>query len=186
MYQYQYNKKYQYKPMCRNKFNSMCPQCKKNNENRLQVALLVEDKQYVKAFRALYIFKQYPKKYPCNKKLLTAKYEVKLKAFALNELLDRPVPYVVYLGAELAAAKYGKFERLDATLGIDSSKSDEDDELMKELERQVKMNDIMINILKARGLDFDEIIAVAAKMKLEIVNNNAKLHQKKRRNKSER
>ena len=85
---------------------------------------------------------------------------MKLKAFALNELLDRPVPYVVYLGAELAAAKYGKFERLDATLGIDSSKSDEDDELMKELERQVKVNDIMISILKASGLDFDEIVAI--------------------------
>ena len=83
--------------------------------------------------------------------------------------------------AELAAAKYGKFERLDATIGMKSSKSDEDDELMKKLERQVKMNDIMINILKSRGLDFDEIIAVAAKMKLEIVNTNAKIDKKEKK-----
>ena len=144
--------------------NSLCLACQKSNEKKTRVVGIVEDKQFVQAVSCIYIFKQYPNKYPCNKQLLTERYETKLKTYALNELLGRPVPNVVHVGAILAQAKVGRFEMLDATLGFVDNEEVENE---MPLEQQMKMNDIMINILKSQGLDFNEIIAVTAKIKLQ-------------------
>ena len=166
--------------------NCMCLKCQKYWENEKRVYDLVKDMPFVHAVVDIHMSKRYPKYFPCNKKLLTPKYEVKLKTFALNELLGRPVPNVIHLGAEIGLATYGNFEKLDSTLGIDSNISDEN-----ELKKQSKINDIMANVLKARGVDFDEIIAVTTETvfdgleyldKMESIEKTTKVRKMKLKN----
>ena len=64
----------------------------------------------------------------------------------------------------LNEAKYGNFTRLDQILGFASTEKENE---MIPIEQQLKMNSIMVNVLKAKGLDFDAIIAESAREKIQ-------------------
>ena len=85
-----------------------------------------------------------------DEKLLSDKYWTRIETYALNELLGRPVPNVINLNYMLDEARYGRFTRLDKILGFVDNEGTE----MASLQQQMKMNDIMINILEAKGIDF--------------------------------
>ena len=157
----------------------MCAKCQDYRATEYAVYQIVESKPFVHAVVSIHLSKQYPRDFPCNKMLLTPKYEVPLMTNALNELLGRPAPRVIYLGAVMAAAKNGDFEQLDATLGIDSNGELEP----WELEKQVKMNNIMKNIVKARIGDFDEIVAVTTQICLDGIDYLDKNYSNEKTNK---
>jgi len=147
---------------------------------RIQLAKMVINKPFVWAVAMNSNIKQFPER-PGEKQLLSAKYEVKLKTFALNEMLGRPVPNVIELAAIQEEALSGQFARLNKTLGFidDNGKEAE----MIPLEQQQKMNDIMINILKAQGLDFDAFILEAAKLHLKAIDHLSKNERKEKKRK---
>ena len=89
-----------------------------------------------------------------DEKLLSEKYWTRIETYALNELLGRPVPNVINLNYMLDEARAGRFTRLDKILGFDGNEGIE----MAPLQQQMKMNDIMINILEAKGIDFYSFI----------------------------
>ena len=171
--------------MCRK--NSFCPNCHGNMgqtvQARQQLAYLLNDKEFVLAYVNNSNLKQRPEMYPGKEKLLSAKYDVKLKTFALNEFLGRPVPnnYVNDLSVIQEEALKGQFTRLDKTLGFVDNDGKEVE--MISLEKQQKMNDIMINILKAEGLDFDDIIAETARLIREELNRSSKKDRKDKKRK---
>ena len=95
--------------MCRNPFCfNHHRNVEKTTQARLRLAEIVDGKQN-----------------PCDNKLFCAKYEERLKTFALNEVLGRPVPNVINLNAIVAEARTGNFNRLDQTLGFTDSKGEE-------------------------------------------------------------
>ena len=171
--------------MCRK--NSFCPNCHGNMgktvQARQQLANMLTDKPFVLAVVNNSNLKQVPDMYPGKKQLISAKYDVKLKTFALNEFLGRPVPnnYVNDLSVIQEEALKGQFTRLDKTLGFVDNDGKEVE--MISLEQQQKMNDIMINILKAKGLDFDDIIAETARLIREELNRSSKKDRKDKKRK---
>ena len=153
------------------KGNTFCVICHRNLSNSAQTRKhlieIASDKPFVKAAATVWIFKNNQKVFPCNKKLFSDKYDIKIRTYALNELLGRPAPSVLnpnHLGAMLAEAKVGNFTRLDQILGFTSTEEKENE--THEMEQQVKMNNIMINILKAKGLDYAAIIDESARLKI--------------------
>ena len=91
-----------------------------------------------------------------DEKLLSEKYWTRFETFALNELLGRPVPNVINLYYMLEEASSGDFTRLDKTLGFVDNKGEDIE--MAPIEQQLKMNDIMMNILEAKGVIFYSLI----------------------------
>ena len=142
--------------MCRK--NSFCHNChgniRKTLQARQQLVNLLSNKQFVWAVVNNSTLKLHPEMFPGKKQLISEKYDVKLKTFALNEFLGRPVPNVIDLTVIHQEALRGQFARLDKTLGFVDNDGKEVE--MIPLQQQQKMNDIMINVLKVQGLDFDE------------------------------
>ena len=85
------------------------------------------------------IWKETLKYHPCDSKLFCPK---RLKTFALNEVLGRPVPNIL----NLAEARAGNFNRLDQTLGFTDNNGEELE--VQPFKQQLKMNSIMENIVK--------------------------------------
>ena len=56
----------------------------------MRLAETVDGKQFLNAVANISIWKETPKYHPCDSKLFCAKYEERLKTFALNEVLGRP------------------------------------------------------------------------------------------------
>ena len=121
---------------------------------------IIENTTFFVGVVRMYFNKLAPNKFQCHKNLLSAKYDVRLKTYALNELLERPVPGVINLWHILEEAEAGKFARLDKILGFIDDEGNEVE--MIPIEQQQKINDIMISILKAKGLNFDEYIEETA------------------------
>ena len=169
--------------MCRK--NSFCPNCHgnigKTVQARLQLVNILRNKQFVMGAASNLSLKQVEEMYPGKKKLLSAKYDLKLKTLALNEMLGRPVQNVIDLSAIQEDALRGRFARLDKTLGFIDNDGNEIE--MVPLERQQKMNEIMINILKAQGLDFDAIIAETARLHLESLDDLSNKDRKEKKRK---
>ena len=170
--------------MCRK--NSFCRNCHgkfdKTVQARWQLADMLDNKPFVWAVAMNSNLKHFPeRKYPGEKQVLSAKYDEKLRTFALNELLGRHVPNVINLTMIQEEALNGKFALLDKALGFidDNGKEIE----MIPIEQQKKMNDIMINILKAQDLDFDAIIAATAKLHLEALDRFSKNDRKEKKRK---
>ena len=155
--------------MCKgNTFGLICHRNFRNStQERKHLIEIASDKPFVKAAAAVSIFKNNQKLFPCNKKLFSEKYDTKIRTYALNELLGRPAPSMLnsnHLGIMLNEAKYGNFTRLDQILGFASTEKENE---MIPIEQQLKMNSIMVNVLKAKGLDFDAIIAESAREKIQ-------------------
>ena len=169
--------------MCRK--NSFCHNChgniRKTLQARQQLVNLLSNKQFVWAVVNNSTLKLHPGIFPGKKQLISEKYDVKLKTFALNEFLGRPVPNVIDLSMIQQEALKGQFTRLDKTLGFVDNDGKEVE--MISLEQQQKMNDIMINILKAKGLDFDDIIAETARLIREELNRSSKKDRKDKKRK---
>ena len=169
--------------MCRK--NSFCHNChgniRKTLQARQQLVNLISNKQFVWAVINNSTLKLHPEMFPGKKQLISEKYDVKLKTFALNEFLGRPVPNVIDLSMIQQEALKGQFTRLDKTLGFVDNDGKEVE--MISLEQQQKMNDIMINILKAEGLDFDDIIAETARLIREELNRSSKKDRKDKKRK---
>ena len=91
-----------------------------------------------------------------DEKLLSEKYWTRFETFALNELLGRPVPNVINLDYMLEEAMSGDFTRLDKTLGFVDNEGNQVE--MAPIEQHWKMNDIMMNILEAKGVIFYSLI----------------------------
>ena len=169
--------------MCRN--NSFCGNCHgnigKTLQARQQLINILSNKQFVWAVVNNSTLKLHPEMFPGKRQLISDKYDVKLKTFALNEFLERPVPNVIDLSVIQQEALRGQFARLDKTLGFVDNDSKEVE--MIPLQQQQKMNDIMINILKAQGLDFDAIIAETVRLHFEtteIESNNDRKEKKRK------
>ena len=169
--------------MCRK--NSFCPNCHgnigKTVQARLQLVNVLSNKQFVFAAASISNLKKNPQMYRGKKQLLSAKYELQLKSFALNEMLGRPVPAVIELSSMLEEALKGQFARLDKTLGFIDNHGKEVETIP--LERQQKMNDIMINILKAKGLDFDALVNTTSSLHLEALETDSKNKRKEKKQK---
>ena len=169
--------------MCRK--NSFCPNCHgnigKTVQARLQLVNILSNKQFALAAASISNLKKTPQMYRGKKQLLSAKYELQLKSFALNEMLGRPVPNVFNLSAILEEALKGQFARLDKTLGFIDNDGNEIEIIP--IERQQKMNEIMINILKAKGLDFDAIINETSRLHLEALETDSKNERKEKKRK---
>ena len=139
----------------------------KKNLIEINDFIVAAHKPFVQAAASLSAFRNNPELFPRKKKLLPLKYELKIISYAMNELLGRPVPSVLnpnHLGAMLAEAKVGNFTRLDQILGFASTETKENEIL--EMEQLIKMNKIMHNILKAKGLDYSAIIAESARIRI--------------------
>ena len=169
--------------MCRK--NSFCHNCHgnigKTLQARQQLVNMLSNKQFVWAVVNNSTLKLHPEMFPGKRQLISDKYDVKLKTFALNEFLGRPVPNVIDLTVIHQEALRGQFARLDKTLGFVDNDGKEVE--MIPLQQQQKMNDIMINILKAQGLDFDAIIAETVRLHLkttEIESKNERKEQKRK------
>ena len=169
--------------MCRK--NSFCPNCHgnigKTVQARLQLVNVLSNKQFVLAAASISNLKQHAGMYRGKKQLLSAKYELQLKSFALNEMLGRPVPAVIELSSMLEEALKGQFARLDKTLGFIDNDGKEVETIP--LERQQKMNDIMVNILKAKGLDFDALVNTTSSLHLEALETDSKNKRKEKKQK---
>ena len=167
--------------MCRKK--SFCPKCHGNIGETLQARSLLVDwlnnKPFVYAVTLNSTLKQVPKMYRGKNQLISDKYDVKLKALALNELLGRPVPNLIDLDMIHVEAINGRFTELDNVLGFIDNNGKE----VEMIPRQQKMNDIMINILKAQGLDFDAIITELSRLHLETLEIHSKNERKEKKQK---
>ena len=169
--------------MCRK--NSFCHNChgniRKTLQARQQLVNLLSNKQFVWAVVNNSTLKLHPGMFPGKKQLISEKYDVKLKTFALNEFLGRPVPNVIDLSMIQQEALKGQFTRLDKTLGFIDNDGKEVE--MIPLQQQQKMNDIMINVLKAQGLDFDAIIAETVRLHHETTKIESKNERKEKQRK---
>ena len=169
--------------MCRK--NSFCHNCRGNIRKTLQVRQqlvnLLSNKQFVWSVVNNSTLKLHPEMFPGKKQLISEKYDVKLKTFALNEFLGRPVPNVIDLSIIQQEALKGQFTRLDKTLGFIDNDGREVE--MIPLQQQQKMNDIMINVLKAQGLDFDAIIAETVRLHYETTKIESKNERKEKQRK---
>ena len=147
-------------PFCFNHHRNV----EKTTQARLRLAEIVDGKQN-----------------PCDNKLFCAKYEERLKTFALNEVLGRPVPNVINLNAIVAEARTGNFNRLDQTLGFTDSKGEELE--VPTFEQQLKMNSIMKNIVNTQGLNYDAIIMELMRSKYRQMTRSFKKFRKEKKNK---
>ena len=147
--------------------NSFCPYSHryigKANQARNQLYDIMDNKPFVMAMveidmvHSLHAFVQNPiHKKIGDEQLLSEKYWTRFETFALNELLGRPVPNVINLNYMLDEARSGRFTRLDKTLGFVDNGGKEIE--MAPLQQQMKMNEIMINILEGRGIDFNSFL----------------------------
>ena len=125
---------------------------------------ILRDKPFVEALVNICIIKNLPDFHLYYKHLFSSKYryDVKITTYALNELLGRPVPNVINVDM-MEEPTAQKLARLDKILGFVDNEGKEI-EIIR-LEQQLKMNDIMVDILKKRGLDFEAAIAEAANLK---------------------
>ena len=164
--------------MCRK--DSFCRGCHTNLNKTLEAQMamqkILDEKQFVEGVVNLSILRQCPKMFSPDKKLLCEKYEVRIKTFALNEFLGRPVPNVLNLRNIMEDAAGGNFTKLDEILGFLNAKGEEIQILP--FQQQLKMNDIMINILKAKGLDFDTMVQEIVKFKIESIKRTDKADRK--------
>ena len=154
---------------------------KTETERVTKQAEIMINNPFFMAIVKLYFIKLAPNKFPCHKDLLSAKYDVRLKTYALNELLERPVPSVINLHFIFEEAKKGNFTSLDKILGFVDDKGNEVE--MIPLEQQQKMNDIMIKVLKAQGLDFDEYIEEIAYLVTVRINERRKINLQEKKQK---
>ena len=146
-----------------------------------QTEIMINNPFFMAVVR-IYFVKLAPNKFPrCQKDLLSAKYEVRLKTYALNELLGRPVPSVISLKLIFEEAKAGNFTSLDKILGFVDDKGNEVE--MIPLEQQQKMNDIMIKVLKAQGLDFDAYIEEIAHLVTMRIHERRKINLQEKKHK---
>ena len=141
------------------RLKSFCPASHRNVgrfiEAKKHLNEIMAYNPFVMAIVSLDAMQLYPDLYPeeiGDDRLLSDKYFTKLEAYALNELLRRPVPNVINLNSIQEEARMGKFARLDEILGFIDNEGNELE--MIPIEQQSKMNEIMIDILKAQGLDF--------------------------------
>ena len=157
--------------MCNEGFS--CPKCHKiavDVRAELAIRQICDEKQFMDVFTYLSLLKDYPEMHPTNEKLFCAKYDVRLKTLAMNEFLGRPVPNVINFKAiflEAVNEKHGneKIARFDKILGFVND--DDEDIEMFSFKQQLQMNDIMINLLKAEGTDFDLIVGAIKNFKME-------------------
>ena len=179
--------------MCNSGFycpRSSLARCHKNSDVDFQLAQVTirqicDENQFVNVFVLLSLMKEEPTLFrtivPTDERLLCAKYDVRLKTLAMNELLGRPVPKVINLKALFAEAIEGKFSRFDKILGF---VNDDDEEIeMLPFEKQLQMNVIMLKLLKAKGTDFDLILGAIKNFKIEgmVRMGFKKIEEKKRR-----
>ena len=169
---------------------SSLARCHKNSDVDFQLAQVTirqicDENQFVNVFVLLSLMKEEPTLFrtivPTDERLLCAKYDVRLKTLAMNELLGRPVPKVINLKALFAEAIEGKFSRFDKILGF---VNDDDEEIeMLPFEKQLQMNVIMLKLLKAKGTDFDLILGAIKNFKIEgmVRMGFKKIEEKKRR-----
>ena len=169
---------------------SSLARCHKNSDVDFQLAQVTirqicDENQFVNVFVLLSLIKEEPTLFrtivPTDERLLCAKYDVRLKTLAMNELLGRPVPKVINLKALFAEAIEGKFSRFDKILGF---VNDDDEEIeMLPFEKQLQMNVIMLKLLKAKGTDFDLILGAIKNFKIEgmVRMGFKKIEEKKRR-----
>ena len=135
-------------------------------EARKHLIAIATDKPFVQAVATINVLKNHSKLFSFKKKILPLRYELKLITYAMNELLGRPVPSVLnpnHLFAMLAEARVGNFTRLDQILGFASTDTKEN--VRHEMEQAIKVNNIMHNILKAKGLNYAAIIDESAKIR---------------------
>ena len=169
---------------------SSMARCHTNSDVDFQLAQVTirqicDENQFVNVFVLLSLIKEEPTLFrrivPTDERLLCAKYDVRLKTLAMNELLGRPVPKVINLKALFAEAIEGKFSRFDKILGF---VNDDDEEIeMLPFEKQLQMNVIMLKLLKAKGTDFDLILGAIKNFKIEgmVRMGFKKIEEKKRR-----
>ena len=169
---------------------SSMARCHTNSDVDFQLAQVTirqicDENQFVNVFVLLSLIKEEPTLFrtivPTDERLLCAKYDVRLKTLAMNELLGRPVPKVINLKALFAEAIEGKFSRFDKILGF---VNDDDEEIeMLPFEKQLQMNVIMLKLLKAKGTDFDLIVGAIKNFKIEgmVRMGFKKIEEKKRR-----
>ena len=164
-------------PFCFNHHRNV----EKTIQSRMRLAETVDGKQFLNAVANISIWKETPKYHPCDSKLFCAKYEERLKTFALNEVLGRPVPNVLNLHAIVAEARAGNFNRLDQTLGFTNNNGEELE--VQPFKQQLKMNSIMENIVKTQGLDYDAIIMELMRAKYRQATRSSKEFRKEKKNK---
>ena len=164
-------------PFCFNHHRNV----EKTTQARLRLAEIVDGKQFLNAVANISIWKETPKYHPCDNKLFCAKYEERLKTFALNEVLGRPVPNVINLNGIVAEARTGNFNRLDQTLGFTDRKGEELD--VPPFEQQLKINSIMKNIVNTQGLNYDAIIMELMRSKYRQMTRSFKEFRKEKKNK---
>ena len=169
---------------------SSMARCHTNSDVDFQLAQVTirqicDENQFVNVLVLLSLIKEEPTLFrtivPTDERLLCAKYDVRLKTLAMNELLGRPVPKVINLKALFAEAIEGKFSRFDKILGF---VNDDDEEIeMLPFEKQLQMNVIMLKLLKAKGTDFDLILGAIKNFKIEgmVRMGFKKIEEKKRR-----
>ena len=169
---------------------SSLSRCHKNSDvdfqlTQVTIRQICDENQFVNVFVLLSLMKEEPTLFqtivPTDERLLCAKYDVRLKTLAMNELLGRPVPKVINLKALFAEAIEGKFSRFDKILGF---VNDDDEEIeMLPFEKQLQMNVIMLKLLKAKGTDFDLIVGAIKNFKIEgmVRMGFKKIEEKKRR-----
>ena len=150
-------------------------------ERTMKQTEIVNNNPFFMAVVRMYFIKLAPNKFPCHKDLLSTKYDVRLKTYALDELLGRPVPSVINLKSILDEAVPGDFTSLDKALEFVDDAGNEVE--MMPLEQQQKMNDVMIKILQAQGLDFDAYIEEVAYLKVTAIKHRSKLNRKENKQK---
>ena len=154
---------------------------KTTTERRMKQTELM-DNPFFMAVVQTYIIKLVPDNFPNQADLLTAKYDVRLRTYALNELLGRPVPSVIsILGLTETEEREIGYARLDKILGFVDDEGNEVE--LIPIEQQQKMNDIMIKILKTQGLDFDAYIEEAAYLKTVMIKQRRKINRQEKKQK---
>ena len=149
--------------------NNFCPYSHRNIGKRKstgdQLDEIANNKPWVMAMVEIDLLEPLQKSlYPASihkkvgdEKLLSVKYWIRFETLALNELLGRPVPNVINLYFMIQdEARSGDFTRLDRTLGFVDNEGNQVE--MAPIEQQLKMNDIMMNILEAKGVNFYALI----------------------------
>ena len=93
-----------------------------------------------------------PRSIPCDPRLLSKKYMLRLQDFAMNELFGKPAVRQSSMRPILADARKGNFEELDQILGFMDSEGKEI-QLPPENQRDKMFNE-MDNVLLEQGTDF--------------------------------
>ena len=148
---------------------SYCPRCHKNKDQDILTPSAIEqicdENQFVDVYSYLSLLKEYPKYFYGDnyEKLFSEKYDVRLKTLAMNEFLGRPVPNVIDLPSIFIDAMDGDFTRFDKILGFVNGEEIEN----APFKQQLKINEIMLKVLKAQGTDFDLILKAIRNFKKE-------------------